>query len=310
MKNFVMNVRLVFLQKIYQTLSKKYFSIFFVVIIFSVYGCGGDSGVGERLSGPATNSALPIRIDATVTPTVTATPETEDASQENQELSLTASEQATTTPTPEQTQETTVFATETPNQQKEIASDPSPTPSPLPSSYQESTANTSETPDSEESDISDSDGDSESTEDESEEEDPSTSQETAQEQSVQQASSKSKSKQTTSSQNITLDRAVVCSKISNRNPSDIADEFSLSKVGRVYVWMRVSGVTPPDVVKHIYYREGKLIATVKLKLKYSSMRTWSQKTFKPSEALGQWRVVITTANEDTILAEKEFTVVP
>jgi hypothetical protein len=40
------------------------------------------------------------------------------------------------------------------------------------------------------------------------------------------------------------------------------------------------------------------------------MRTWSQKTFKPQEALGKWKVLITTENEDDILAVKEFTVVP
>ena len=74
--------------------------------------------------------------------------------------------------------------------------------------------------------------------------------------------------------------------------------------------MKVSGARPPMVLKHIYYWEGKLVATIKLKIKYPSMRTWSQKTFKPLEALGKWKVLITTENEDEILAVKEFIVIP
>ena len=111
------------------------------------------------------------------------------------------------------------------------------------------------------------------------------------------------------STSITLDQLEVCATVSNREPVNIATQFLLSKVGKIYTWMQVSGVKPPEVVKHIYYREGKVIAKVSLKLKYVSMRTWSQKTFKPGESVGKWKVVVTTQNEKEVLAVKEFTVV-
>lgn len=108
--------------------------------------------------------------------------------------------------------------------------------------------------------------------------------------------------------NLTIDKLEVCSKISNRNPVNCGNEFSLSEVNRVYTWMRVTEVEPPKIVKHVYYWKGALVATVKLRLKYASMRTWSQKTFKPEQALGKWKVVITT-EKDEVIAVKEFTVV-
>jgi hypothetical protein len=131
------------------------------------------------------------------------------------------------------------------------------------------------------------------------------------EQPVKQAVSKQETKKFTpivTPYDITVNQLAVCSKVSNRTPTNCGDEFSLSKTGRIYTWMKVSGVKPPKVVKHIYYWEGTLIATVKLKLKYASMRTWSQKTFKPSQALGKWKVAITTET-DEVITVKEFTVV-
>ncbi|MBD3305901.1 DUF2914 domain-containing protein, partial [candidate division KSB3 bacterium] len=109
---------------------------------------------------------------------------------------------------------------------------------------------------------------------------------------------------------ITIDQLSVCSKISNRNPTNIAETFSVGKVKQVYTWMHVSGVNPPKLAKHIYYWEGKRMATIELRLKYASMRTWSQKSLTTFEALGKWKVVVTTGDEEEVLAVKEFTVVP
>jgi hypothetical protein len=62
------------------------------------------------------------------------------------------------------------------------------------------------------------------------------------------------------------------------------------------------------VIKHVYYWEKKKVATVSLKLKYSSMRTWSQKTFKPDQT-GTWKVVITT-EDDNVVASRTWIVTP
>ena len=107
---------------------------------------------------------------------------------------------------------------------------------------------------------------------------------------------------------IKLDELVVCTNVSNRKPVNGAETFSLAETGRVYTWMRVSGVKPPQMVKHVYLRNGNVVATVKLKLKYASMRTWSRKTFKASQAIGDWKVQVITEQGD-VLAEKAFTVV-
>ena len=108
---------------------------------------------------------------------------------------------------------------------------------------------------------------------------------------------------------MTIDTLMVCAKISNRKPVECGREFSLSDIKRIYTWMKLSDVKPPKVLKHAYYRDGKFVSSVKLKIRHAATRTWSQKTFKPAEAVGQWKVVITT-DKDKVLAVREFTVVP
>ena len=74
--------------------------------------------------------------------------------------------------------------------------------------------------------------------------------------------------------------------------------------------MKVSNAKTPVIAKHYYYLNGKLVDTVTLKLRYASMRSWSQKKLTAKEGVGQWKVVVTTENKDEVLAVREFTVTP
>lgn len=302
-------------------------SFFMLLMCFSfLFGCGGENPpASDRLSGPAADAVLPIRIDATVTPTLTPTPEPEDSSEENsfadmiQTPTIDSREEALLTPTtsPTSSEESTGSETAKDN----VLPDPSPVPTPPPSptddsssSSEESSKKTLKNPKNQSKPKkSENIEHAESSQDEDESEQEEVESEQSEEQDAERQSEESEKASKAApvkSTNITLDQLEVCAKVSNRTPVNIGSEFSLSEVGKVYTWMRVSGVTPTKVLKHIYYREGKLIAKVSLKLKYTSMRTWSQKTFKAGESVGKWKVAVTTQDEKEVLAVKEFTVVP
>ena len=290
--------------------SNRVFVCIVMAALFFFAGCGSEeerNNIGERLSGPAANSALPMRIDEIPTPTPTMTPQdpishqADSIDQTQGDLSESEGSLDTPTPTPDVTQ------TDPPSdsdkdedvQQEESQVAPTPTPTPTPSPTpvpKEAPSSTRKTaaamPAQETQTTSDSGKDEKKAP-------PSPT-----------VKKDAEKKTTLSSQDITLKQVEVCSKISNRQPSGTADTFSFAQVKKIYTWMKVSGVTPPATVKHIYYRNGNIVATVKLKLKYASMRTWSQKTFKAEEAVGKWKVLITTDNEDDVLAVREFTVTP
>lgn len=312
-------------------------------------GCGGgDNGIGERLSGPASDAALPIRIDATVTPTLTPTPESEFFPEEDLPIDeiqlsptpLSEEEPISPTPTsslaqsPEEDAETELPEGElTPIPSPLPMPTPTPTPTPAAKAKAASEAEPDSSPDRSQKSSKDSKEVTEASEENSSgkqttpepekksqktspkakvepEQKPESEQAEDQEETQTDDEQDDSSEAVVNSSEIRLDRVVICSKITNRNPVNITNKFSLSEIGNIYTWMQVSGVKPPKTVKHIYYWEGKVVARVTLKLKYASMRTWSEKTFKLDESLGKWKVVITTNNEKEVLAVKEFTVTP
>ena len=309
--------------RIFSLYLKREAFLFFLLLIFLSFllGCGGEGPpAADRLSGPAADEALPIRIDATVTPTFTPTPESENGSEDipsvdaiqTPTIAVPDGELLTPIATPTSSEESSDPETS----DDEILPDPSPVPTPTPSPTEEPSFSPEEkskktlknpgkqsgstTPSQEDEDAQDIE------QEEPESEEPESQDDETQPDEPEEESDVSSG----TSANIILDQLEVCAKVSNREPVNIATQFSLSQVGKVYTWMQVSDVKPPKVVKHIYYREGKVIARVSLKLKYASMRTWSQKTFKPGESVGKWKVVVTTENEKEVLAVKEFTVVP
>ena len=296
--------------------------VFFFVVLFYLTGCGE-----EDIELPHYNpiSPLPLRIDVTVTPTPDAASSQTKNLQNQEEISDEEIEQHAPIPFPTiQSLETPTpgaeEGSETSNLSTEPASTPTPTstplkntPTPSPSPKKPKVLSTptpiTETPKPTEPPKA-TKTTSENIKNVEESQQPSTSKKA----DIKRADSQTPQKTNkfvpiVTPYNITIAQLDVCSKVSNRNPVNCGDQFSLSEVNKVYTWMRVTGVKPPKVVKHVYYWRGALIATVKLKLKYSSMRTWSKKTFKPDQALGKWKVVITT-EKDEVITVKEFTVVP
>jgi hypothetical protein len=299
--------------------------VFFFVLLFCIAGCGEEE-IEPYHYNPI--SPLPLRIDVTVTPTPDSISSRTQSLENQEESSDEEIGQNTPTPFPDiqsietptpvaeedsessnpPTQATlTPTLTPTPNLTSTPTSTPSPSPKkskvlPTPTPIAE-TPEPTKTPKATKTASENSHKGEESN-------NPSRLQKADVKQADKQTAQKTeKFVPIVTPYNITIDKLAVCSKISNRNPVNCGDEFSLSKVNKVYTWVKVSGVKPPKVVKHVYYWKGALIATVKLKLKYPSMRTWSQKTFKPEQALGKWKVVITT-EKDEVITVKEFTVVP
>ncbi len=107
---------------------------------------------------------------------------------------------------------------------------------------------------------------------------------------------------------LTIDKLLVCAKVKDRVPGGCEENFSLAETGKVFTWMKVSDVKAPKILKHVYFWEDKKIATVTLNLKYTTMRTWSQKTFKPDQ-VGNWKVVVMT-KDDEVIASRSWTVNP
>ncbi|MCP4402714.1 MAG: hypothetical protein GY801_36110, partial [bacterium] len=241
--------------------------------ILGLSGCGGegDGGISDRLSGPEAVSALPMRIDATVTPTGTetpleigatpvweATPETPDTfnsageepkndAEEERDPSELETRLRLLTPSPEEVQE---HITPTPSEEflKPIEETITPTPLILPTPSPEPTS-TPETEPVAEAELQPSPTQNPQ---EASPENSHDSQDLTKENKNQAIPAETTPKDTrrksppqrvagSNASDITLDKLVVCSALSNRTPSGIADQFSVSKVNKVYTWMKVSG---------------------------------------------------------------------
>jgi hypothetical protein len=320
---------------------KKYSPLLLVVLLFSLAGCGGDDLEEPRYYNPI--SPLPLRVDVMPTPTVSSTSPSGQNLTDQQAPSQEEIGQSTPTPSPTPNNsppplETPTPGTKSPTEEDRSLIKPSPTPTPVPSPLEKKPTplpdsqkikatptltpsivtpiptetprvakdrlqNTKKAEESIEENIEDSEASVEDSEDLV------SSNETDATQSAKQTGLKEDSEPIVTPSGIILNRISVCSEVLNREPVNCGDTFSLSKVNRIYTWMKISGVNPPKVLKHVYYWEGEVISTVKLTLNYTSMRTWSQKTFNPAQALGKWKVVVTT-EEDKVITVKEFTVVP
>lgn len=106
----------------------------------------------------------------------------------------------------------------------------------------------------------------------------------------------------------TIDSLLVCSQVTNRTPEGCNETFSLAAIETIFTWIKLSGVKPPQIIKHVYIWEGNPVVTVNLKLQYTTMRTWSQISIKP-EQIGKWKVNILT-EENKLLTSQEWTVTP
>jgi hypothetical protein len=297
---------------------KKYYPMLVVLILFfSLTSCGEKEDLEDQQQyNPV--SPLPPRVELMPTPSQQAATEQKDAIQENIQPTPTsspASPQSIETPTPTPTPTSTPTLTPTPlktkptpmpvSQKMKVTPTPAPEATPLSTETPKATKDNRllETKTIVESESSEPQNETDANLLESQQE---TEENVSDKQTAKSQAKDSEPVATLSS--LTLDKLVVCSKILNREPASCGDTFSLSKVNRVYTWIKVSGINPPKVVKHIYYWEGTVSGTVKLTLNHESMRTWSQRTFNPQQALGKWKVVVTT-EDDEVIATREFTVV-
>lgn len=103
-------------------------------------------------------------------------------------------------------------------------------------------------------------------------------------------------------QNAKVEKIVFCTGVESRDPIGEGDTFNAS-ADRIYCWIKIVADNVPIEVKHIWYADNKKVAEIPLSVKYSSTRTWSNKSIW----VAQWKVeVIDDTGE--ILATKTFTV--
>jgi hypothetical protein len=81
--------------------------------------------------------------------------------------------------------------------------------------------------------------------------------------------------------------------VTERMPVGEAESFP-ADVGKVYFWTKVMGAESPTTVNHVWYYQGKEMASVSLSVRDKSWRTWSYKTILPKWT-GKWTVVVTDA---------------
>lgn len=92
-----------------------------------------------------------------------------------------------------------------------------------------------------------------------------------------------------------VSEAAITTGIKDRRPVDVNETFPAS-TGRLYCFTELTGASPDETVTHVWYREGKEMARVKLPVRSSSWRTWSSKTLLP-EWSGKWKVEILDGEE-------------
>lgn len=100
--------------------------------------------------------------------------------------------------------------------------------------------------------------------------------------------------------------AVTCHDVLERRPVDTVSEFT-SDVGKVAVWLKVTGAIDSTSINVDWYYNGDKMASVELPVKSPSWRTWSTKNILPNW-IGDWEIKVTDA-EGEILKSLQFKVI-
>lgn len=93
---------------------------------------------------------------------------------------------------------------------------------------------------------------------------------------------------------VTVNRAVFCTGVEEREPVGAAEEFPVD-VGRIYCWTELMAAEPPSTVTHVWYHDDTKLYEVPLEVNYERTRTWSYKTILP-DWTGEWRVEVVGAD--------------
>jgi len=100
--------------------------------------------------------------------------------------------------------------------------------------------------------------------------------------------------------------AVICSEVVERMPVDTVSEFT-SDVGKVAVWLKVTGAIDTTLINVNWYYKGDKMASVELPVKSPFWRTWSTKNILP-HWIGDWEIKVTDA-EGEILKSMQFKII-
>jgi hypothetical protein len=84
-----------------------------------------------------------------------------------------------------------------------------------------------------------------------------------------------------------VEKIVVATSVDNHEPVGENTAFEAS-VGTLSCWTKVTALTTPATIKHVWYFGDKKVFEQSLDLKFPSTRTWSSKAVKT----GSWKVVV------------------
>lgn len=101
----------------------------------------------------------------------------------------------------------------------------------------------------------------------------------------------------------TIDTAVICESVADRQPVNEGTSFS-ADVGRLYCFTKIVGAETPVQVFHVWYYGDVERARVALNVKGSSWRTYSSKIIQAHE-IGAWKVDI-LGPDGTVLQTVSF----
>ncbi len=102
--------------------------------------------------------------------------------------------------------------------------------------------------------------------------------------------------------------AALATAVEERVPLGVATTFT-NDVGYIWAWTKVKNPVAKTHITHIWKRDGKVRATVELRVgKSSGWRTWSKKKIR-SKDLGRWEIEV-LADDGTLLDTLRFDVAP
>jgi hypothetical protein len=101
---------------------------------------------------------------------------------------------------------------------------------------------------------------------------------------------------------IKVEKIATAASVENREPVNETTTFD-ANVGKVYTWTKVTAANVPAKIKHVYYKDGKMVREIELAVSSSPFRVWSWKNVTP----GSWKVEVTD-EAGNVLSSAEFTV--
>lgn len=90
---------------------------------------------------------------------------------------------------------------------------------------------------------------------------------------------------------VTVAEVSVATDIKDHGPVGAADKFTITAPQKIWCYSKITGGADGQAIAHKWFHKDNLIASMPLKIKAGSYRTYSYKTISP-EMKGLWRVEI------------------